>query len=185
MKTKYKILIVYLIVSYLLGISLLTNQYVIRPNYKEINISNPQVGVMGRGPYVTFIKDGIKYKAYSLTNGEEIKSGNHFVKSFSTLLREYNYKKILNVHGIYIENKIANKAIFVKKIDYIDTDGNNVAFEIPENLLNKHIQYYLNEIYIIWILYLSIYILAPIYFYRKNILKPFKNFFNKLKGNQL
>lgn len=186
MKTQYKILIVYLIVSYILGMYILIVPEMCVIKYHEIDISNPKISAIGRGRVVNFIKDDITYKSYSyLRNGEEIKSGNHFVKSFSKLLQEYNYKKILNVHGVYIENKTANKVLFVKQIDYIDTEGNNATFEIPENLFNNDIKHYLHEIYITWIFFLSIYILAPIYFCRKNISKLFNRFFNKPKGNQL
>ena len=157
-----------------------------RIKYHEIDISNPKISAIGRGRVIVFIKDNIKYKSYSyLRNGEEIKSGNHFVKSFSKLLEEHNYKKILNVHGVFIENKKTNQVFFVKQIDYIDTNGNNATFKIPKNLFNNDIKHYLNEIYITWIFFLSIYILAPIYFCRKNISKLFNRFFNKPKGNQL
>ncbi|MBR6026671.1 MAG: hypothetical protein IK065_03625 [Neisseriaceae bacterium] len=180
MKTKYKVLVVYLITTYLLFIFLLYPPFS-KVEYQEIVISEHVEVTKGIRGGAVFIKDAnnIVYRTtcHRMNNGELVKFGRNYYKNFCVHISNTLYKKITSIYAVNVKK---TKELFVKQIDYIDVDGNNVSFKIPENLFNRYIkEYFIFDVYIFRLFFILIYIITPIYFYRKKILVLFKSFLIK------
>lgn len=190
MKPKYKVIAVYFILSFILFIFIIGMPGFIKVQYQEVVISEPITIKEGRSAVsIKSVKDGknITYQTTCrrLNNGEPIKRGRHYYKNFcgniSNIDNVIEYKKITSIYGVNIDN---SNDLFVKQINYIDVNDNNISFKIADNLVNKYLKEQLISLWIMRAFFIFGYIFAPIYFYRKSILKPFKSFFNnQTKGN--
>lgn len=196
MKPKYKVLIIYLITTFLLCMFLIMvpEMTMSKIEYQEINISEPRFVGTHRSGSVSFYKNEFYYSTTcrNLNNGNSVVFENKSFKNFCGMLYNYDgakYKKILHIDAVVVKiprKKVNSKKVlfFVKKIDYLDKNDNKQSFKIPDNLVDRNINRYLSSNRDdLWFIFILIYIFSPIYFYRKIILKPFKNFFNQTEGN--
>lgn len=184
MNAKYKVIFSYFILSFILFIFIIGMPGFIRVKYQEVTLSEPIIIKNGRGAVIIqSIKDGknITYqtKCRRMNNGKLIKLGKHYYKNFCGNISNSNYyvKKITHIDGVCISIN-QSRDLFIKQIDYIDIEDNNISFKIPENLMKKYMKEQLISLWIMRSFFIFGYIFVPIYFYRKNILKSFKSFFN-------
>ena len=161
MKTKYKVLVVYLMTTFVLYMFVIMMPSFLKVEYQEVVISEPiTLTEEIRTGAVSINKRNANNSYYVTTchrmnNGEPIKRGRHYYKNFCGNISNIDnvtvYKKITNIYGLNIKN---SRELFIKQIDYIDIDNNNVSFKIPENLFNKYIKEYLSRSIYFFVYYL-------------------------------